>query len=107
MRCSLTAMVAAVSAALLGACATDVDKSPAKDTKTMQNHPQSICHLDSQDLGKGLTATEQALFELKMVSGAGIVRKLTKNQPVTLEFNPERANVVVDENDKIIRVYCG
>ncbi len=45
--------------------------------------------------------------EARTRSGAKTVRVLRPNQVVTMEFNAERLNLVVDQTGRVTRVNCG
>ena len=45
--------------------------------------------------------------QARVASGAAMARLLHPRQAVTLEFNTERLNLVVDANGRITAVRCG
>ena len=91
-----------VIASLLAACApvapvaTPADAIPQSDTcgaARVASH-----------LGMPATATRRAMVEQE--SGAGRVRWLPPGSIVTLDYSPERLNVELDEENRIIRYRC-
>lgn len=55
----------------------------------------------------GKQGTASVIEKARVASGAAMARVLRPNQPVTLEFNHERLNLVVDGTGRITAVRCG
>ena len=51
--------------------------------------------------------TTEMAEEARVESGAEHLRVTAPNQAVTLEYNPRRLNIDIDEDDTIIRLSCG
>jgi hypothetical protein len=45
--------------------------------------------------------------EARAEAGAEHLRVTQPNQPVTMDYNPQRLNIDIDEDDTIIRLSCG
>lgn len=43
----------------------------------------------------------------RIKSGAAQLRVTQPNQPVTMDYNPQRLNIDIDDDDIIIRLSCG
>ena len=55
----------------------------------------------------GKQSTASVMEKARVDSGAAMSRVLRPNQPVTLEFNHERLNLVIDGAGRITAVRCG
>ncbi|MBP3980590.1 proteinase inhibitor I78 [Acidovorax sp. JG5] len=55
----------------------------------------------------GKQGTPSVIEQARVASGAAMARLLHPRQAVTLEFNTERLNLVVDGNGRITAVRCG
>lgn len=55
----------------------------------------------------GKQGTASVIEKARVDSGAAMARVLRPNQPVTLEFNAERLNLVVDGTGRITAARCG
>ena len=40
-------------------------------------------------------------------SHAGLIRPIAPGQPITKDLRPDRVNVELDANNRIVRVHCG
>jgi hypothetical protein len=81
--------------ALAGCSATQLPATapePANDTCDAANYATLI--------GQPSTALERVLL-------MGKVRVIRPNQPVTMDFWPDRINFMIDENEQIARITCG
>lgn len=89
-------------AGLLAGCASSPDKDgPAAAKGDGRCDAEAVQHL----VDKRIT-TEMA-EEARVESGAEHLRVTAPNQAVTLEYNPRRLNIDIDEDDTIIRLSCG
>lgn len=108
------ATIAAVSLGLT-ACATPVDlDAPAPVSADSSSRSGSFfeqsahrCNADPAQTLVGQTADENTEQQAQQLSGSSIVRTLRPGQVITMEYNPERVNLRVDENDIIETVGCG
>lgn len=55
----------------------------------------------------GKQGTPSVIEQARVASGAAMARLLHPRQVVTMEFNTERLNLVVDGNGRITAVRCG
>jgi hypothetical protein len=66
-----------------------------------------LCTADQLIRFKGLPATAELGREIQRASGARIFRWLPKGTVVTMEYNADRVNVVVDEANRVETARCG
>lgn len=89
-------------ATLLVGCASSPDKGePAAAKGDGRCDAEPVQHL----VDKRIT-TEMA-EEARAEAGAELLRVTQPNQPVTMDYNPRRLNIDIDEDDTIIRLSCG
>lgn len=89
-------------ATLLVGCASSRDKGePAAANGDGRCDAEPVQHL----VDKRIT-TEMA-EEARAEAGAELLRVTQPNQPVTMDYNPRRLNIDIDEDDTIIRLSCG
>lgn len=69
--------------------------------------PPSYCTAEGASWAHGQHATDKLVERAKMASGAQLVRVLRPGEAHTMEFNPDRLNLEVDERDRIVEVRCG
>jgi hypothetical protein len=69
--------------------------------------PADDCNAQAGQYAVGSRATPALLDELKAKARATVVRILREGQPVTREYRFGRLNVIVDQSQRIVRVYCG
>ncbi|MBC5784199.1 starvation-inducible protein [Ramlibacter sp. USB13] len=91
-------------ALLLAACA---QQPPAAPPASPPPPPASACNADAAQYAVGRPQTAPLVEEIRQRTGAHIARILRPNQVVTMEFNAERVNVVVDAENRITAVRCG
>ena len=93
---------ALLAGALLAGCASspqqDVSKAPKGDGRC---NAEPVQHLLEERITTDLA--ERARIE----SGAAQLRVTHPNQPVTMDYNPQRLNIDIDDDDIIIRLSCG
>jgi len=87
---------------LLGACSHM--PGPSKPELPSMAGP---CKAEPAQFAVGRNADAALENEARMRSGAKTARVLKPNQPVTLEFNAERLNLMVDQAGRVTRVSCG
>ena len=66
-----------------------------------------LCHAAPAQGVIGQQGTPSVIEQARVASGAAMARVLHPRQVVTLEFNTERLNLVVDGNGRITAVRCG
>jgi hypothetical protein len=86
--------------ALLAACSSSPDKAPAAKGDGRCD-AEAVQHL----VGERIT-TEMA-EEAREQAGAEHLRVTQPNQPVTMDYNSQRLNIDIDEDDVILRLSCG
>lgn len=114
-------VIVAIAAAAFSGCAqmsnptaTQPDSvtpapSTPPDVELVPETPQEtqvLCDAEHTKFVVGKVASTELLEKLGTQTGARFVRILTPNQAVTLEFNPYRLNVFVDNNYVIEQVTC-
>lgn len=89
-------------ALLLAACAQQPPQpaAPAPPART-------ACDAAPAQFAVGRVQTAPLVEEVRQRSGAHVARVLRPNQVVTMEFDAERVNVVVDAENKVTAVRCG
>lgn len=66
-----------------------------------------VCDAAPAQRAIGQQSTASVMEKARVASGAAMARVLRPNQPVTLEFNHERLNLVIDAAGRITAVRCG
>ena len=67
----------------------------------------AMCTADGLDRYKGQPATAEVGQRIKADSGARIFRWLPKGTIITMEYNGDRVNARLDENNRVETVSCG
>ena len=93
---------ALLAGALLAGCASSPQQDDAKAPKgDGRCNAEPVQHLLEERITTDLA--ERARIE----SGAAQLRVTHPNQPVTMDYNPQRLNIDIDDDDIIIRLSCG
>ena len=100
---------AVLAAATLVGCASGTQGSgsdtsapaPAASTSNGQQ-----CNADLAESAVGQKATPELLDTYRDQSGAKLARILRPRDVMTMEYNPQRLNLRVDEQDMVISVNC-
>ena len=92
---------ALLACALLAACSSSPDNPASASKGDGRCNAEAVHHL----VDKRIT-TEMA-EEAREDAGAEHLRVTQPNQPVTMDYNPQRLNIDIDEDDTIIRLSCG
>lgn len=98
---------------LLAACSSAVDldaprtASSSSSSTSMFARSEYRCDADPAQGLVGQTYTDNLDKEARTLSGAKHVRTLRPGQVITMEYNPERVNLRLDERDVITTVGCG
>jgi hypothetical protein len=104
---------AIVALAGLGACASgtsnDTTGIPAPSSaSTTSSAPSSrVCDDDPAQAAIGKKVNDALLDDYRRISGAEIARALRPRSVMTMEYNPQRLNLRVDDNDIVTSVNCG
>lgn len=91
-----TALLASV---LLAGCASEAQTPPAQF--------DGSCNAEAVQNLTGKRITSELAEEARTKAGAQHLRVTTPNQPVTLDYNAQRLNIDIDDDDSIIRLSCG
>ena len=105
----IPALSACLCAALLAGCAGLPGGQPAQPQPQWQTPgPRGgVCDAAPAQRAIGKQSTASVIEKARVDSGAAMARVLRPNQAVTLEFNHERLNLVVDGSGRITAVRCG
>ena len=95
------AIVSLAAAALLAGCV-----QPPR-SGAVAAAPAGPCDAQAARFAVGYTSTDALADEVRRRSGANTVRVLRPGDVTTMEFNPERVNVVVGEDSRVSAVRCG
>lgn len=103
--------------ATLGGCSTTADTSdPISHTSSAGStggnsgslmNGEGRCDADRTQELVGQAFNQGIVDQAKQLSGAKTVRTLMPGQVVTMEYDPQRFNILVDESNMIIRANCG
>ena len=97
---SLAALPAAVLLLSIAGCATP----PTAATPLPEDGP---CIADAARWAIGSAATPEVVERARAESHSSDVRVVEPGQPVTMDYNPERLNIDVNERGAIIGLKCG
>lgn len=82
--------------------------SNSANTETISSTPsRAVCNPEGLQQFIGLAPMENVVEQIRLESGAMTVRVIRYDQPVTLEYNPERVNIVTDAAGMITSINCG
>lgn len=104
MHRSLLLAVATAAALLAGCSALRPDAPPVS---AGPGPAGGTCTAQPAQAATGKPATAGAVETARVRSGARMARVLRPNQAVTMEFNAERLNLVVDAAGVVTAVRCG
>lgn len=99
-------------AGLLAACSTPVDLDAPRSvtpggTSSLFAQSEYRCDADPAQSLIGKTYNSSIDQEARSLSGSRTIRTLRPGQVITMEYDPERINLRLDERDTIITVGCG
>lgn len=95
-----------LATALLAAGCSTADKTPTASAPKAAD-PSQGCSSSAVEHLEGKVATPELLEEARAQAGAISARVLTPDSVVTLEYNGQRLNLYVDDQDVITRASCG
>lgn len=82
--------------------------SLAACTSTPASPPQATgCNADAIHAYVGQAATPDVIEAARKAAGAELVRALKPNQPATMDYREDRINILVDDDNLILRATCG
>lgn len=90
----------------VAACASSPPSTSSRDAGP-RIQGDGVCHAEQVAWAIGMEATQDTMARLWRESGAGQIRPLTPTQPMTHDYRPDRVNVLIDENNRVVRVTCG
>ena len=97
-------LCASLGAALL---ATACAQAPTDPKVPAPPVVASVCNDTPAQFAVGQPVSAPLVEEVRQRSGSASARVRRPNQAVTLEYNAERVNVVVDDVNKVTAVRCG
>ena len=107
MQVSIFRWVGAVASLVtLAACAGGTSAGGA-EPKASTPASQARCDAQAAQSFVGQPFNNDSLARLRTATGAEDVRQLKPDSVTTKEFKLGRVNVVVDANQRVVRVYCG
>lgn len=102
-----------LSLALLAACSSAPEKTrESAPTKVTANSEPSAdfdsrCDADPVHELIGKTLDNQLASEARDKADARFLRITRPNQPVTMDYNPQRLNIDIDNAGVVLQVSCG
>ena len=99
-----------LAAATLAGCASGTHSTTpstsAPATPSRSDNPQA-CNAEQAEAAVGQKATPDLLENYRQQSGSPLARILRPRDVITMEYNPLRLNLRVDEQDMVTSVNCG
>ena len=89
-----------------GLAACGPTKSLQPESPGPQISSDGDCHADRVAWAVGQAGTEQVFARAWKESGAGLIRPIGPNQPITRDIKPDRLNLHIDANNIITAVDC-
>lgn len=101
-------LVSLLAAAALAGCSSK-DSSSDAAPPAADNPPAmaGTCNAKAVQSIVGKIVTPTLTEEARRDAGAAVARALTPHQPVTMEYNSQRLNIDVDDNQVVKQVSCG
>ncbi|HVK50151.1 MAG TPA: I78 family peptidase inhibitor [Pseudoxanthomonas sp.] len=97
--------------AVLAACASTPPSSSEPAAVTGGNQPArpgtGKCNADAVQWAIGQDNNQANFDRIWKESGAGLIRPISPNQAVTMDFRKDRVNIHLDAANKITRISCG
>ncbi|WP_339526475.1 I78 family peptidase inhibitor [Pseudomonas sp. EA_35y_Pfl2_R111] len=80
----------------------------SRDTASEQAaEPPSECTAEAVQTMLGQFASAETVEQTRRQAGAEKVRVLAPGDAATMDYNPQRLNIDIDESEAIIRLTCG
>lgn len=95
--------------ATLAGCSSTTGTASSQSNTTSDSfmNQSGLCNADPVQNLLGKAPRPDVLSQAKQLSGAKQIRTLLPGQVMTMEYNPERLNVLVGDADTITRINCG
>lgn len=93
-----------VLAALTGCAANTTATSSGPDNATTDNG--QVCDADQAESAVGQKVSPDLVEQYRKQANAESARALRPDDVITMEYNPQRLNLKVDEQDIVISVNC-
>ncbi len=87
--------------------ASTTSSQDATTTSSSYMNQPGQCDADPAQNLLGKAPRPDVLAQAKQLSGAKQLRTLLPGQVMTMEYNPERLNILVGDSDTITRINCG
>ncbi|WP_442595867.1 I78 family peptidase inhibitor [Parapusillimonas sp. JC17] len=97
----------------LGACASGTGSNTARTIASSsapaitETADAQVCNDDLAQSAIGKKADEALIEEYRQRSQSKFARMLRPRSVMTMEYNPQRLNLRVDDNDIVMSVNCG
>lgn len=97
---------------MLAACSSTVDldaprTAPSNSSSSLFSQSEYRCDAGPAQKLTGQTYSDNIEQQAKALSGSRTVRTLRPGQVITMEYDPERINLRLDERDIVTTVGCG
>ncbi|MGB4075352.1 I78 family peptidase inhibitor [Pseudomonas sp.] len=86
--------------ALLAGCSSSQPAQPAAEIT-------GECNVDNLQDMLGQNASAELIEQLQQQANAKTLRVLAPGDAATMDYNPQRLNIDIDESEVIIRLTCG
>lgn len=107
MRASVFRWAGGVASLLTLAACAGGNGSAGPDAKASAPASQASCNAEGAQSLIGQPFNSDTLARVRAATGANEVRQLKPDSAVTKEYKVGRVNLVVDSNQRVVRVYCG
>lgn len=94
-----------VTLAALGGCATGASSGSSSGSDSGNGDPRP-CTSEMAESAIGQKVSPALVEEYRRKANAKLARALRPNDVITMEYNPQRLNLRVDEQDIVISVNC-
>jgi hypothetical protein len=98
--CKHSISLALLATALLSGCSSQPPGSSAQDETR-------LCDASVVQQARGERLSMERVEQLQQQAGASLVRVLAPNEMATMEHNPQRLNIDIDDAEIIERLSCG
>ncbi|MBX7021495.1 hypothetical protein EX238_25180 [Providencia rettgeri] len=102
----LSVLFSVLPAVFLVACTATGNSAQSGSSSSLRNTSGGLCDADSLSPA-GQTASQSQIERLVKQAGASQARILAPDRMYTTDYDPTRLNIRVDEQNRILSVYCG